>query len=134
MTFLQARDAMFGIFRAAWGNAGPVAYPLLPFTTPSARQAYAKLTLRHSNGRQGSLGGELGQRRFDRSGILRIQIFAPVGDGMVSAYQLAQIIANAFEDAKLAVWFRNTRILEMGASGASEQVDVLTDFFYEEVR
>lgn len=134
MTLLEARDTMFSVFCAAWGNSGPVGFPLLPFTAPKGRQAYATLTIRHGNGGQGSLGGELGQRRFDRSGILRVQIFAPIGDGMVSAYQKAQIVANAFEDAKLNVWFRNTRIREMGASGASEQVDVLTDFFYEEVR
>ena len=90
--------------------------------------------MQHTNGGQSSLSGESGSRRFASRGIVAISIFVPVGGGQTKAYELAQLVANAYEDARLDVWFRNTRIREMGASGAFEQVDVLTEFFYDEVR
>ena len=134
MTYKEARDYIYGIFHAVWDNNWPVAWGDLPATPPSEDIAWAKVRLQHTNGGQSSLSGESGSRRFARRGIVAISIFVPVGGGQTKAYELAQMVANAYEDARLDVWFRNTRIREMGASGAFEQVDVLSDFHYDEVR
>ena len=134
MTYKEARDYIYGIFHAVWDNNWPVAWGDLPATPPSNDTAWARVRLQHTNGGQSTLCGESGSRRFARRGIVTISIFVPVGGGQTKAYELAQMVANAYEDARLDVWFRNTRIREMGASGAFEQVDVLSDFHYDEVR
>ena len=134
MTFLEARDAMYNVFYSVWDVTHPVAWGDLPATPPSTDTPWARVKLLHTGGGNGSLAGDSGCRRFKRTGILTISIFAPVGSGLTQPYALAQKVSNAYEDARLDVWFRNTRIREMGASGAFEQVDVLTEFFYDEVR
>lgn len=134
MTFLEARDSIYGIFGAVWNPVWVVAWPDLPATVPATDTPWAKVRLLHTGGGVGSLGGSSGCRRFLRSGILTVSIFTPVGSGLTQAYELAQTVSNAYEDASLDVWFRNTRIRELGASGAFEQVDVTTEFFYDEVR
>lgn len=134
MTFEEARTFIYTVFTAVWGETGPVIWQDVGGNPPRKAIPYACPSIHHGKGGQRTLVGDVGQRRFERTGIIRIQIFAPLGDGMVRAYQLAQLVSNAYEDARSDVWFRNTRIREMGASGAFEQVDVLTDFSYDEVR
>ena len=134
MNIEQARDDMYGVFQAAWDTAYPVAWGDLPATPPSTETPWAAVKLLHTGGGQSSLAGETGTRRFNRRGIIRISVQVPSGGGQTKAYQLAQQVANAYEDAKLDVWFRNIRIKEVGVRGAFEQIDVLADFSYDEVR
>lgn len=134
MTYEEARDNIYSIFHAVWDSEWPVVWGDLPATVPSEETPWARVVLKHTNGHQTTLAGESGTRRFGRFGILAVKIFVPVGGGQTKAYQLAQMVSNAYEDARLDVWFRNTRIREQGASGAFEQVDVLTDFSFDEVR
>jgi len=134
MNIEQARDFIYGVFLPVWGTVYPVVWGDLPANPPASETPWAGVKLLHLGGGQASLSGETGSRRFNRRGILRISISVPAGGGQTKAYQLAQLVANAYEDAKLDVWFRNIRIKEVGASGAFEQIDVLADFSYDEVR
>lgn len=136
MTFDEARDEMLAVFHAAWGPLGyPVVWTDLPEDVPQAETVWARVTVRHATGRQASLAGEQGARRWNRTGTLFVQVFAPVGDGSTAVYAAAQVVADAYQAARgLGVWFRNTRINEVGASGAFEQINVLTDFSYDDVR
>jgi len=134
MTYEEGRDAIYSIFLAVWGDEWPIAWGGIAATVPRDNTPWAKVVLKHTDGRQATLAGEHGTRRFSRSGFVVISIFVPVGNGQTKAYQLAQLVSNAYEDARLDVWFRNTRIKEQGASGAFEQVDVLSDFSFDEVR
>lgn len=137
MTFDEARDEMAGIFYAAWKvlAPAPVVWTDLPGDVPDVETEWARVTIRHHTGGQASLAGEDGARRWERAGTLFVQVFAPVGDGSTRAYAAAQIVANAFQDVRgTRVWFRNVRINEIGASGAFEQINVLIDFTYDDVR
>lgn len=136
MNFADARDQMLKVFNDAWAPLGfPVVWSDVPGSAPTAETVWARVTVRHADGGQASLAGENGARRWNNAGVLFIQVFAPVGDGSTAAYSAAQTVANAYRDAKgLDVWFRNTRINEVGASGAFEQINVLTDFSYDDVR
>lgn len=134
MTYEEGRDAIYSIFLATWGDEWPIAWSGIAAKPPCDNTPWAKVVLKHTDGRQATLAGEHGTRRFSRSGFVVISIFVPVGNGQTKAYQLAQLVSNAYEDARLDVWFRNTRIKEQGVSGAFEQVDVLSDFSFDEVR
>lgn len=132
----DARDQILGVFKTAWDTTGfPARYTDVPGGIPDEESPWARALVRHLTGRQASLAGEGGARRWRETGIVLVQVFAPVGDGSVRVYNLAQLIKNAYRDAKnLDVWFRNTRMKEVGASGGFEQVNVTTDFIYDDVR
>lgn len=134
MTYDEGRDAICNVFYNVWESIWPVAWGDLPATPPATETPWARVVLKHTNGRQSSLAGEVGTRRFTNSGFILISIFVPTGNANKTAYTLAQVISNAYKDARLDVWFRNIRMNEKGASGAFTQIDVLADFFYDEVR
>ena len=133
MTYEEARDEIYSVFLAAWGNR-PVIWSDMFSRVPDETQPWARVILRHTLGEQGSLSGVSGSKVLDRGGILLVQVFTPSGRGQTISYELAQLVSNAFVDAKKEVWFRNTRISEKGVNGSSYQIDVLTDFLYNEVR
>lgn len=136
MTADEARDEMFSVLKAAWDTTtvpSNMAYPDKPFSPPSD-SAWARASIRTATGRQSNLAGAMGVKRYTQTGTLWVQVFAPVGDGMVKAYALAQTVVNAYRTARGTVWYRNPRMQEVGASGAFEQVNCMIDFSYDDMR
>lgn len=141
-TFNEARDHMLKVFKDVWDPTGfPAVYPDKPEdpdnggSAPSAN-VWARATIRHADGFQSSLTGPLeGLKRHTRIGVVIIQVFGKVGDGSTAAYDAAQIVANAFEKSRdNPVWFRRVRINEIGTRGPYDQINVLADFTYDDVR
>lgn len=141
-TINEARDHMLKVFKDAWDTTGfPAVYPGKAEDpdnggdTPSAN-VWARATIRHADGFQSSLTGPLEElKRHSRIGVVIIQIFGKVGDGSTAAYDAAQIVANAFEKSRgIPVWFRRVRINEIGTRGPYDQINVLADFTYDDVR
>lgn len=141
-TFNEARDHILKVFKDVWD---PLGYPAL-YTgtaenggtegdTPSTN-VWARATIRHADGFQSSLTGPLEVlKRHTRIGTVIVQVFAKAGDGGTAAYDAAQTVANAFEKSKdISVWFRRVRINEIGVRGEYEQVNVLANFQYDDVR
>lgn len=133
MNYETARDAIYKVFADVWRDS-PVIWNDISSRVPDESVPWARVILKHTVGKQGSLSCDVGTKKYNRAGILLIQIFTPLGRGQTQGYDLAAMVANAYEDAKLDVWFRNTRINEQGTSGNSDQINVLTDFLYDEVR
>jgi hypothetical protein len=133
VTFDEARDAMLAVFKAAWGNRAAL-YSDVPGTPPTTEVVWARVTVLHATGGQGSLTGGLGTVQWDNKGVLWIQVFAPKGDGGKAGYEAAQLLVNAYRDARGSVWYRNIRMNEMGTDGAFERFDVKADFEYTDVR
>lgn len=136
-TFEQARDEMLAVFKAAWDTTGHyAAYPDRPEEKPKGADPWARVTVRHAVGEQGSLANHEGRRRWERRGTLFVQIFTPSGEGLSRSDTLAKIVVDALEGKSTprGVWFRNTRINEVGPDGDWYQVNVLADFIYDEVK
>lgn len=137
ITISEARDIICKVFKDVWDATGyPVFYTDIPSAVPPSNCIWARVILRHGEGKQASLTGPAnGEQRWCNEGTVFVQIFAPVGNGSSDAYDAAQIVLNAFRDASgLEVWFRKSRINEIGTSGAFEQINVLSDFTYDEIR
>ena len=134
MTTQEAIDAMCKVFLDVWGTDNPIVWSDFNARPATQNTPWARVILRHVDGRQSSLAGGLGTQRYDSSGVLTAQIFTPVGRGQTECHSLATKVQNAFRDAKLDVWFRNVRLNERGASGSFNQIDVRMDFIYDEVR
>ena len=134
MNSLEARDIIFKVFNDVWNPAFPVIWQDKTGKPPNNDTAWARVILRHANGGQSSLAGEVGTRRFTDSGILMIQIFTLTAQGMDQALGLADIVQNAYEDARTDVWFRDVRKQEGGVDGIFNLVNVFAEFNYDHVR
>jgi len=138
----QARDEMCAVIQTAWDatdavTAGlPMLYPDKAQKTPS-NGAYGRVTILHGGGGQATLSGETGARRFRHTGIVTVQVFTPIGDGLVLSDQIVQIVHDALAGTTTSpgrVHLRNVRVNEVGETGAWHQTNVLADFEYDEVR
>lgn len=136
LTTLEARDVILGIFKTAWDTTGYAAhYSDKTGEIGTSEAPWARATLQHTTGNQSSLAGASGTKRFTETGLLFVQVFAPVGDGSTRCYELAQLVRNAFRDARHPeVWFRNVHLEEVGISGVFQQINVISTFSYDEVR
>lgn len=137
-TFNQANNEILTFFKDAWDPTGHLAlYENVKGEKPSAQEPWARLTVRHGPSRQASLSGALGTSRYERSGILTVQIFIPNGEGGLSlGYSLGKVIADAFEGKATPnqVWFRNVTINEIGPSDEWFQLNATAEFTYDEVK
>ncbi len=136
MTFEEAIDEMQTMLFAAWT---PTGHKLFWESVRDQREtdntAWAASVIRHATGSQDSLGG-IGNRSFLRQGVMIVQVFTPVGNGLQESYQLAKVITDAFEgkSSPLGVWFRRVRINEIGKDGMFQQLNVIIEFEYNEVK
>lgn len=146
----QARDAILGTFRTAWlADADtrdyPVKYPdvaqgefppktQLPGGAPTP---WARLTMIHSPGAggQATLSGDTGKRRYERFGVLTIELYSPAGDGMRIADEMIRVAKGAYEGQRVGgVTFHRVRPTEIGPDGPYTHTNVLVEFEYDEVR
>ena len=135
MTLTEARNEMLALVKTAWDTTTfEMQWEDRPFIKPVANTPWARTTVRHADGGQATLCDSV--CRWNRVGTLFVQIFCPSGEGSSRGYGLAQTVMNALEGAKTAggVWFRNTRIREIGPDGDWFQINVLTDFNYDEIK
>lgn len=126
---------MLSVFKDAWegadGDITRVRWDDNPGTVPSGEAAWARVTIKHSGGPVRAFGEQ--RALYSNTGTLWIQIFTPVGGANVTAYALAHKVLIAYRAARNeGVSFRDTRLKEVGVSGAFEQINVLTDFSYDD--
>lgn len=136
-TYAEAYDAVLLLWKAAWDTTGYTAlYENVGGKVPTGTTPWARVSMQQAIGQNASLSGALGTQRYERSGILFTQIFIPIGKGLSEGHALSKIVADAFEGQATSngVWFRNTRINEVGVDGDWYQINVLTDFIYDEVK
>ena len=133
----QARDEIHAKFASAWAETElPILYTDIAQDIP-ASGSWCRLVVAFTNSAQATLGGETGNRRFRRVGIVTVQIFTDFGDGQVTADRLAQIAVNAFEGEVTSpgrVIFRNVRAVDVGRDGPWTQTNVLAEIEYDEVK
>lgn len=136
-SYVEARNAIFKLIKNAWSPTGyKMIWPDKPDVIPTDRVPWARTTLQHITGAQSTLARFDGKSRFKREGIIAVQIFTPSGEGLSRSYELGNIITNAFEGVSTLndVWFRNTRINEIGPESNWYQLNVLSDFIYDELK
>lgn len=138
-TLEEARDQVLALLKSAadindvavvWeGTAGDK-----PYDGPKA--SWARIGLRHSERRAGSLNGSDGSRLYTSKGLLVVNLFTPPGLGLAEADRLCVLFRNAVEGVSTSggVWFRAVRTIEMGLDGSWWRTDILAEFEYDEVR
>ena len=136
LTFEQANDDMMKMINEAWALTGhKIFFESVKEDRDEGNDPFLRFWIRHTFGAQGSLGGR-GSRMFMRAGFLRGEVYAPIANGLQESYQLAKVVADAYEgkSSDNGVWFRRVRINEMGKDGMFNRVDVIIDFEYHETK
>lgn len=149
LTAAQARDEMSARFYDDWRSKVPLAYsggvPQVVWDGtadaddkgPRADRPWARVTIAHNVAPQRTFG-EPGSRRFERLGLITVQVFVPLAleDSVALAEALGTIARDAFEGKSTpgGVWFRNARLQEVGPDSPWWQLNIVTDFVYEELK
>ena len=133
----QFRDAVRTAFGAAWTAAGEdlaiIAWDNVSFN-PRNSEAYVSLGLSHSSGSLASLGaGSTIQVR--RVAIFAGQIFVRHNTGQARADQLAEIILDFLESARITgIRFRDMGVTEAGRVNQWFEVNVNSQVEYDSFR
>ncbi|UIS73811.1 structural protein [Pseudoxanthomonas phage PW916] len=137
----KVRDESFELIRAAVVAYDPTVkmyWEGVPANSqPTSTDIWLRVSLQHVTGRQSSLAGEDGVRRWNRTGFISVQCFAPLARGSVqAATKLACVVRDALQGKQTAscVWFRNPRINEVGEDKDWFNVNATIDFDYDELR
>ena len=142
-TAATARNEIFALIYAAVTAQVPAAKivwegTLVPADQmPTSDETWVRVSLRHVTGEQASLAGVDGVRRWNRTGFVSAQCFAPLASGGIqAATELARVVRDALQGKTTAsqIWFRNPRINEVGEDRDWFQVNATIDFNYDELR
>lgn len=114
----DADKEMAELFRKAWVEDAGYAcdWPNVKVSDHAEDETWARWTLDYVLGGQVSLVGQAGKRKFGKDGLIYINVFTPLGNGLASARDAAQIALFAYEGQRTPsdVWFRDVRIESEG--------------------
>ena len=146
--FETATDAVLTLFKEHWdltiedvtpGYTPKIEWPNVREEETKASsetdKAWARIIVRHTSGGQRTLGEDK-CRRFERRGLVSVQLFAPVAQrGLTLAHRLGKVASDAFEGKEAdGVWFRDVVLREVGPDAHWYQVNVTAEFVYEVVK
>jgi hypothetical protein len=136
LTFIQARDDLLELIATAWATTGhTIKFPDKLFAFPNPAAPHAVVHIKHGPSKQAALGTS-GGSRFERTGLIITQVYAPMGEGLSEPYTLAKVLADALEGKQTSrgVWFRDVEITEQDSDAVYAQVDIKAMFIYDEVK
>lgn len=134
VTPLAARNALYDAFAAGWTNG--VAYFLgNEGSDPPPRTDWVRVNVQHNASAQDTLGG-IGNRKFDRLGLISVQIFTLPDQGQERADQLVQDVRAIFEGKTINdVFTQASTQLDVGPDPLDFwQTNVDTPFDYLELK
>jgi hypothetical protein len=142
LTFAEARDEIHTLFKTAWDLGAETAGQAVLYAdsktqvpktddTDSNPDLWARITVQHTGGNQGTLGGN---KCFNRFGLVTVQVFTPSGTGLSLGDNVYKIVVDAYEGKTTpgGVWFRNVSVNEIGPEGEWYQTNIIAEFEYEE--
>lgn len=136
----EAKQIILAEFETLW----VAAHPTVPYFFENEAQGppsdgpYVHLFIRHATRNQESLGG-IGARKFQSSGFIVLQIFAPLDGGSAVADNLAATAQSIFEGKSLtsggATVNTNSSVpAELGPTDDGYQTNVVTAFNYHQTK
>jgi hypothetical protein len=132
-----ARDELSALVKTAL--AGETAlewrYDDQPGDAPDAPATWVRLSIRHTASPQRTLGPlGTGQRRYDTLGLVFVQLFTPMGDGLLEADRISMVLVTALRGAVTTsgVKIKSVTAREIGADGAWQQTNITAEFEYHE--
>ena len=142
-TKAEAKDFIFAFFKAGLDAAypsdtPPVAYPNLSFDAPT-NSRWLSIVAPFANAGQESLG-EVGSRKFVRTGNINILVSTPLLKGTLESDTLCENILDIFEGSSIdlgddtSVFFRNAKSIDIGPGPQFFLATVNIDFEYRVIK
>lgn len=136
MTPKEARNAILVQYLTTYSGVIPIALDNQPFTPPETGDGvkWVRVSIQFVDGRQASLG-RANNRRFDKRGILFVQVFTPTGYATNDNDELAEASLNLFEGVNLnGLWFDQGRIETIGSDDEWYQQNVVINFTFSAIK
>jgi hypothetical protein len=133
VTLAVAREVIYQKWVDDWGATSLFTFDNEKYNPPSG-SAWARVGVRHRGSALESIGGA-GNNNYQRTGVLFVQVFTPIDQGVSEADSLSQAARAIFEGITLsnnAIRFNNAVIREVGSDGSWYQVNVECEFQYDE--
>ena len=134
-TLSQAKTRIATTFVTDWGATSVLTFDGEKFTPPADKPC-VRVAIRHNVSDQESLG-DVGNRKFLRTGSVFVQVFAPLDKGSKTADTLATTARNVFEGKTLSpevIRFSGVEVREIGPSDGWYQTNVEAAFNYNETK
>lgn len=98
------------------------------------QRAWARVTIQHLTGGDDAVSSASGRRRYNRQGIVTIQLFTPNAHGRELADELAPPLEQSLQGKSTqgGVWFREVVSSEIGEDGPWMQTNITATFEYDE--
>ncbi|WP_299085064.1 phage tail terminator-like protein [uncultured Paraglaciecola sp.] len=133
-TLDQAQQAINDRFIAAWGSTTPFSFTNEMPASNDISTSWVRLVSRLAVSGQRSLG-QSGNRKYDRNGIIFVQVFSPINQGSSSGTALAKQIEDLYEGERFnGVVGQDSIIRDIGPDGEWYQLQVEINFTYEEIK
>lgn len=138
-----AEDDILSVFKTAWdaqtAPVPPVAYDNVAFNQPGDGSAWVRVQVKHNPGAggQATIGGDPGNRRFCRYGLVVCELYVPNGKGKSAYTGFVETILKAFEGKSArngGAYFFNVRPQEIGQEGDWFKVNVIVEFSWDQIR
>lgn len=105
----ETTDLVYQDWVSYMGTASPYAFGNEDEDDPNTGKklddgsvAWYRVSFREAAARRANLNGVVGTRRFERTGFLAVQCFAPINAGDAAAMTMAEAARTYFEDRRLA--------------------------------
>ena len=136
-----ARDDILTLFKTAWDAqtppVPPAIYDNVAAEHPSNAAAWVRVSVKHNQGAQATIGGSPGNKRFRHYGLVVVEVFVPTGQGLTAADGYVKVLFDAFEGKATkgdGAFFYNVRSNEVGQNDNWFQVNVIAEFQWDEVK
>lgn len=140
MRYDEAEDEIYGVFYSAIEGTALENNCALPnrgrTQSKGSKKPWVYASVNFVSGEQAAFETG-GVKLYNRSGLFMARVHAPASkDGSTVALELATVISNAFEavTANNVVWYSNVRLNNIGVDGGYYVVNVLADFFFQQVK
>jgi len=143
-TATEAYDDVLALFKTVWDPTGhraiwdnvSKAKPPDNVVPGGAPKPWARVNYNLGPRFQSSLSNENGKKRWTQTGFVVVQIFISTAEGLSPALDLVKIVEDGFEGKKTPnqVWMKDSDVNIVGVEGEWFQVNVTTNFEYDEVK
>lgn len=130
-TFAAAKESIIQQFVTDWGANSAYTIDNEEFTPPT-NAPWVRVAVRHVASQQTSLGA-VGNRKFDREGLVLIQVFGRLDRGTNAVDDLAEKALAIYEGKSIdKIWFTSTVIREVGPLEGWYQISLDAQFTWTE--
>lgn len=135
MTPKEARNQIIKRFLTQFTGQFPIAVTGHRFTPPSIPASWIRITVIFNEGSQTTLG-EKGNRKFQKSGFVNVQVFTPVNKGTDLNDEMANNILVFLDGVSMdyGLWLYNGTIKTIGDRDDYYQQQVVVEFNFEDIR